>query len=223
MYIAAAPSNSRDIKGFILKVSNLLVLPILATSSVAYARPPRLVDTAGKHEHDGFMLRLGLGFGYNNWELNDGDGTVFDVGGFGLASTIALGGVVAKNLAIHAEWFYDYVGNPNISRNGREPGEATGASQGLNGFGVGATYYFMPINIYASLTLGGAQTFLQTSETRAEPDFGFALNATVGKEFWVGDDWGIGVAAQFTYAHVPIPNVDSSSSYKTFNILFSAT
>jgi hypothetical protein len=30
-------------------------------------------------------------------------------------------------------------------------------------------------------------------------DTGFALDATVGKEWWVGDNWGLGFAGDFTY------------------------
>lgn len=199
-----------------MRTSPLLMPALLAlgTLSPAHAEP---------HTHDGFLLRLSIGFGYENLGLEDGLGTTLDVGGFGAGTSIGIGGVVAPNLAINADLFAAAVVSPNVEQNGVELGKAQDTSVTLSALGVGATYYFMPINIYVALSLGFAVTSITVEGSDFESDAGFALNAMVGKEFWVGREWGIGVAGQLIYADVPTETDSSSASFISANIMFSAT
>jgi hypothetical protein len=73
-------------------------------------------------------------------------------------------------------------------------------------FGPGATYYFMPANLYLSFSIGFA-----TLDAKVEaPDGsilrdsarGFALDFTVGKEWWKSDNWGVGIAGDFGYLNI---------------------
>jgi len=53
-----------------------------------------------------------------------------------------------------------------------------------------------------------------------------ALDATVGKEWWVGDSWGLGFAGDFTYLSAPDKDLYGSSDnwgVTGFGIRFSAT
>jgi hypothetical protein len=45
----------------------------------------------------------------------------------------------------------------------------------------------------------------------------------VGKEWWVGSDWGIGVAAQLLYMHVQDYTDDAGIDALAVNALFTAT
>lgn len=56
-----------------------------------------------------------------------------------------------------------------------------------------------------------------------ETDPGFAFDATVGKEWWVGGSWGLGLAGSFGYHSIPDDVVDSNWKGPSFGLRFSAT
>jgi hypothetical protein len=131
--------------------------------------------------------------------------------------------MVAPNLAVNADFFGSSVFSPNVSQNGVEVGEATDSSVSLYGLGVGVTYWIMPANVYLAGAVGLGQASINVEGTTFEADWGFALNALVGKEFWVGEEWGIGVAAQLIWSNVPTDIEPAEAGYIAFNVLFSAT
>lgn len=187
-----------------------------------------LVPSAGRadslpHTHDGFFLRLSLGFGYESLSMEDDEGTTVDLSGFGGGSSIGIGGMVAQNLAVNADLFASTVVSPTVSQDGEELGEAEDSSVSLVGLGVGVTYWVMPLNLYLAGAIGIGQASISVEGTTFEADWGLAVNALVGKEFWVGDEWGIGVAAQLIWSNVPTEVDTVDASYFAFNILFSAT
>lgn len=201
----------------------LLSLPAILATATVHAAPRGKNADATNHTHDGFFLRLALGMGHENLNVNTGDGELIDLSGFGFGLSIAIGGTIVPNLALHADIFGSGVIDPNVSQNGVELGELRDSTMTQSAIGIGATYHFMPINLYVGLSLGVGVVGLESPESNLDADPGFAMNAMVGKEFWVGDDWGIGVAAQLIYNHVPTNSDDSSSDWTSFNILFSAT
>jgi hypothetical protein len=94
--------------------------------------------------------------------------------------------------------------------------------------GIGASYYFMPLNIYVGGTLGiGAASFTDSSNHSASSRAGFAIELDCGKEWWVSDNWGLGVALRLSHASVPPgdiqPNSPSQLGATGFGVLFSAT
>lgn len=198
-----------------MKTTIALLLALLATSTAHAQSQPTT--------HDGFMLRLALGFGYESLSIDDGVGTELTASGFGVGSSIALGGVVARNLAINADLFASTVFSPNISENGVDLGEAQDTSVSLYGIGVGLTYWVMPLNLYLAGSVGISQATVEIQGLSFDADWGLAINAMIGKEFWVGREWGVGFAAQLLWANVPTVTDEASSSYLAFNILFSAT
>ncbi len=212
----------------------LLVTAALPLSTPAHAAPPRRtrppepvqrrkeVDPKA-YRHEGFFLRLALGPSYQSLQF-EGDSDTFEFDGFGLGSSVAIGGVVHPNLAIHADLFAAAMVDPDFTTNGDLVGETSDLSVSLSGLGVGATYYFMPTNLYASLSFGFGTATFEFPGSTADTDSAFALNATVGREFWVAPEWGVGVAGQFTY--LDVPNADTGRSvgqYTAFNLLLSAT
>jgi len=64
---------------------------------------------------------------------------------------------------------------------------------------VGVSYYFMPQNIYLS-------TVFQIPEVNNEDSYtqmGFGLQSSIGKEWWVSKNWGIGLALNIFYDYLP--------------------
>lgn len=195
-----------------------LVLPALIATSSSSARANSQPQT-----HDGFLFRLTLGLGYQGWSVSDGVGTQIELSGFGLSSSISLGGVVAENIAIHGDFFGLAAVSPNASVNGEDVGEATDSSISLTGLSAGATYWVMPLNLYLSASLGLAKASIEVEGDDTSADWGFGVRAMIGKEWWVADEWGIGLMAELTWANVPVESEDASSSYLGFNVGASLT
>lgn len=187
-------------------------------------RPPGDGDRQGSgiHEHDGFLLRAALGFGYQGLAIDDplGDTTI---GGAGAFLDIAIGGVVIDNLALNADIFGGAVVSPSVSVDGMDLGDAGDTTLSINGLGLGVTYYVMPINIYLAGSAGIGVAGITVDGQDYESDAGFATNLIVGKEWWVGNDWGIGFAGQFLYSAIPRADIDATMPFLAFSLLFSAT
>lgn len=200
-----------------------LALPSLLVASPAFAEiidePPP--SAAGDHD-SGFLLRLALGLGYESLGISGDNGTDISLGGFGGALEVAIGGVVTPNLSINADLFASTVVNPTVDFNGQEF-ESDDVSVSLTCLGVGVTYYIMPLNLYLAGSVGLGKASFNFEGDNSDADWGFALNAMIGKEFFVSQDWGIGVAGQLIFADVPTDSDSVSASYLALNIAFTAT
>jgi hypothetical protein len=188
---------------------------------IACARPVSALPA--RYTHDGFLFRGLLGFGYEDLSASDGQGTMISLSGFGVGSSLSFGGVVAESIAVHGDLFGSTAFDPNVALNGQHLGEATDSSTSLTAIGAGITYWVMPLNLYLSGTLGLGKADFSREGTSTDADWAFAMQALVGKEFWVGEEWGVGFAAQFFWSKVPIEEETGSGSYLGFNVCFSAT
>ncbi len=162
-------------------------------------------EKTGINTHDGFFLRLSGGFGYTQTEID----ALKDIKIKGVSNTysFAIGYAVIENLIVEAEIFGSHTSDPDLSPSGKFYENDLNAIS--NGFGIGATYYLMPINIYASASVGFSRVILNLDDSglfddgseqiKSEGGVGFSI--TVGKEWWVSDNWGLGVAGQFVYVY----------------------
>jgi hypothetical protein len=182
----------------------------------------------GSHMHDGFYLSLSLGPSF----LSASTGSVKIQGG-GAAFGMAMGGALTRNVILYGLVRMTTASDPEIIDNGAF-GAANGVTMYLVGLGGGIAYY-LDSNVYVSGSLLATSLSIdddQTSETLVESQTGLGGDLTVGKEWWASDNWGLGVAAQLTFASVKdnasseraitsTPNVDLSVT--SFAVLFSAT
>ena len=93
--------------------------------------------------------------------------------------------------------------------------------------GIGVTYY-LPENIFFSGSIGMAAFNLQDNtdednEIEGQTDRGIGVQVAVGKEWWVSDNWGLGVSAAFTYGAAEDKHDLGDASAYGINIMFSAT
>jgi hypothetical protein len=164
--------------------------------------------TADTHNHDGFYLRLAIGFGGSlistHDHIADNVGST-DSSGWGFGTSIGIGGALTDNLILNADFFQATTFNPSVDVDGHHVGDASRVGNDLGigedievaGLGIGLTYYIMPANVYLAGSIGfGQAVFEANSGDRAGSDIGAAANLMVGKEWWVGRDWGIGLAGQ---------------------------
>lgn len=173
------------------RMSKLLV-GALAVAAATAAQAQSVAP--GYHQHDGFYLRLDAGLGYleSHETVGGVDGKVYGAAGeFG----VAVGGAVAENLILGGHLFALAISNPNMSA-GSTSTSTTDSSWGLVGIGPQLTYYFMPVNVYLSGTLALTRITARQGGTDANSEWGGGLQLAVGKEWWVSDNWGVGVAGQ---------------------------
>jgi hypothetical protein len=159
---------------------------------------------AGYRTHDGFYLNVSLGPGWL-WARSHrqdplGETPVTEWSGRGTRLALSAGIAFAGRLIVFGQFSETQVRAP--------AGETYLASVEWNGFGPGLRYYLMPANVF----LAGAFLF---SWLARYPDFssrgfshtvsgrGSTGSLSVGKEWWVLGDLGIGVAGEFTLGKLP--------------------
>lgn len=185
-----------------------LVLAVLLVLAFALSTPTQaLADRGGTH--DGFFLRLSTGLGYASVSGDNDNSATFK--GATSQSSIAIGGIVTENLALHADIFAVTLVSPDVTIGGITYSDLD-ITMRAGALGIGLTYYFMPLNLYLSGSIGAAVAstkvvFTDSTSRTYESGTGFGLNLMVGKEWWVSENWGIGVAGQLIY-------VDISTEYE---------
>ena len=172
-----------------------IFIAVLAVAAMAMAE---------SHTHDGFFLNLALGFGYQGFTY-DANKAIFDMEANGMSSEfdIKLGGCIAPNTLLHAT----ILGVANV--------------------GIGVTYY-LPQNVFFSGSIGLAAFNLQDNtdsdnEITGQTDSGLGVQLAVGKEWWVSDNWGLGVSAAFTYGAAEDKDDMGDANAFGVNVMFSAT
>ena len=157
----------------------------------------------GFHEHDGFFLSFSLGPGYVNIEdkLDQVDYAA-TFSGLAAAVDIRIGGTIANNLILSGDIMGWNVRDPKIDLTAGGSATLEDDSFLLSMYGAGLTYYLEPSNIFFSGSVGIGSFLLKRDETSFRTDPGFSFFLKAGKEWWVGADWALGVAATFGWSSV---------------------
>jgi len=154
--------------------------------------------------HDGFFLRLNLvGVGGATTTGDDGSDEL-EFSGAASMLDLAIGGMITDNLALHGTLFGWLLDQPTVQLTGYPETEANGTVT-MGALGIGITRFFMPSNVYLSGSIGLGAIEIDPDLggiPNYETDAGLALQLLVGKEWWVGDNWGLGVAGALGYHNV---------------------
>lgn len=192
-----------------LALGALLALTVfVAQPAAAQLLPP---------EHDGFFLRFQVGPG-----ALDASRSSVSVGGVSGTAGFAVGGTIARNLILYGEFTHQTAADPTLEVGGVSQ-RVDGSSISLSGFGPGLAYYIMPANLYLSATALLSTVEIREGRASLSTDMGFGGRFSIGKEWWVSRDWGLGVALVGTLASVPIEGASTSLSVKGLSLAFSAT
>ncbi len=196
--------------------------PSYSQGGYGYPPPPEPMD--GFHTHDGFFLRVQTGIGFSSLSSTTG-GVKTTIGGGGLSLGAAMGGVIAHNLVLYGALFETDTVNPDVQMAGTSVSSQI-ADTSLQGIGPGVAYYFGHINLYLSGTLALARfwTHDMNGNQLDTSKLGLAFDFSVGKEWWVSYDWGLGIAAQIVGGSMKDQNDPTLTwSAGAFSLLFSAT
>jgi hypothetical protein len=188
----------------------------IAVLGLLLAVPPSWAGGSPRAHDGGFFLRLSAGGGGAQSQIDLG-GTDVEIEGFAGDVNFAIGAVVANNWAVHGTLLGWDIGDPEVKLGGSSfvaPENLT-----LSALGAGVTYYAMPANIYFSPTIGLGWLSIEDAET----DAGLVLDFTIGKEWWVGGSWGLGLNGYFGYHSIPDGGIDENWSGVSYGLRFSAT
>jgi hypothetical protein len=179
--------------------TSLVFLALLLPTIVAQAQtdelpPPAVQSTAQRHL--GFFLRMELGADYFHTAAPVAGGGSLSVEGPGVSFGLLLGGAVTEDWILAGDvWAYSALSL--IGSNAGRSSSANSSTVQLMGVGLNVTHYFMPANVYVSFSpsavlLSGNDGHGSYSQTL----LGFGGRASIGKEWWVSDHWGFGVALE---------------------------
>ena len=197
---------------------------------------PARAEDAGVETHDGLFVRLTLGFGTGDTTmdvpasaglaLSDTELSFSGVSGF---FSVDVGGALAKNLVLHGRIGDFLAFGPTVTIDGQDVGDTNGdASVGWVMIAPALTYYFMPVNVYLTLAPGLARAVVDSGNgDSGRSQYGFGMNLDAGIEWWVGEQWGLGVALRLFYGTVQDDIAGTSDTVpitgKAAGLLFSAT
>lgn len=169
--------------------------------------------------HDGFFLNGTMGFGYASFNDDIAKGSVeITCEGFAYEGSLKIGGAVAQNVILHATLGLNILFSDLEEKEKGYSEKETAEHDGFNIFmlGGGLTYFFPgETNAYISAS-AGITDFSITFNGRdydLNIDAGFGFNITVGKEWWVNNELGLGVA--FSYNH---SSTDGSYRYAKYEV-----
>jgi len=137
---------------------------------------------------------------------------------------------VAENFQIYGVIGYNIMPSPKYKVNGTEV-TTTGTSRlGLVRMGAGVTYYFMPVNIFGAVDFSGGKNQVESGGITANSDWGYIINLSAGKEWWVAREWGVGAMLYFYAGSINDVTVNTLTGPVTptisntgFGIAFTAT
>ena len=194
-------------------------------------RAPAAAPASGAHTHDGFFLRAQIGAASTTFTVQSTPGQLSSGGG---ALNLQIGGAINPRVILFGELFSSSAGSftaegaPHVAAGGDFN---SGAS--LQGLGFGSAYCFMPVNVCLTGGLGvGSVSFtgaLASGRAKKSTAGGGVLKLAVSKEWWVGNDFGLGAAVQYlttgtmrdTEMYGPVTN--PAWHAQAFGLLFSAT
>jgi len=185
------------------------------------------VDQATVRTHDGFYLRAGFGLGYgtvnSNMDALDWDATY---SGSGWLFDLLLGGTVANSVIIGGGLLLHEISDPKVELT--SPGEDvmlndTSGALGVVLLGPFVDVFFGPNSgAHVGAMLGAGSIGLEDDSENPSGGWGFAVFG--GYDFWVSDQWALGVNARYmrVMAEREVFDITFKDSADTFGIMFSA-
>jgi hypothetical protein len=182
------------------------VLTSLGLMALALALPSRA--EAAPETHDGFYLQLNAGIGYLSSSAEVFNTTV-TYSGVTLPSALLLGGTVGP-VVIGGGFFGDYAFSPSYEiEGGGAMTPASDVSMTLVGIGIFADIYPDPkkgLHFQPFVGWGGLETTVNGDAGGSDPT-GLVLAVGGGYDWFVSDNWSIGVMGRFAYAPLSLDDV----------------
>lgn len=179
----------------------------------------------GARRHDGFFLRMAAGpsYTYLNVSENDQDPT-YSLSGFGGALDISIGGSLMPGLILAGSLNAGWVNEPKLTAkaDASVAGEGTQTDKQLSVFMLSLLADFYPrpeqgFHFGGAFGFGGSELQdRRTNRTSVVQPGGVAASLHAGYEWWIADEWSIGVMGRLTYVYLSDSVMDSAfgTTYK---------
>ncbi|MFC1670161.1 hypothetical protein ACFL20_07180 [Spirochaetota bacterium] len=203
------------------KVKNLSAILIIAAIMIIAAKP----SFAQAETHDGFFLRFQTGIGYGHMTEKDVMGSDLEIYGASYDFYFQLGGALVNNFILHLNLGGSVLMEPEVKW-GSETATATDAELTVYNYGAGISYYIMPGNMYISINGSAMRSKAEGEYGSGYTDWGFGITGVIGKEWWVSENWGLGIAFIAYYGRTKAEEPDMRKydiDMLNFSIAFSAT
>lgn len=198
------PARARAPRGAVAATLALLLL----TS----AGPAAAIEPAVAYAHDDIFARLAVGAGYQSLLAPD-RGVRYHTFGAALSVELSVGGEVAENLLLHVTALHWSLLHPFYEVDGAGVSDRSGEASAI-AVGPGMTYYVMPWNLFATLSIGLGRMFM-TKPASQNPDAdvsaridsstGWIVHGAIGKEWWVDEQWLLGASLFVLMSTFPEP------------------
>jgi opacity protein-like surface antigen len=172
-----------------------------------------LAAASAPHTHDGFYFQGNIGPGYLTTSPAADEGADIDIkySGFGVGGGLLFGGTPAPGLVIGGGTANVVALSPKITVEGEESDLGDGdLTLNLSTLGVFGTYYPDPnagLNLHLMVAYGVLSVSDSDGDDSDNNPSGVAITAGVGYDFWVAQEWSIGVLGRFTYAALSYEDV----------------
>lgn len=169
-----------------------------------YAPPP---ERRGVRTHDGFYLRMALGIGVlRDSETVTGTGNSYSatISGTALATEFAIGGTLANGFVLGGAIQSASAPSPSYKVSGQTSTASPDVTVQASAIGLFADVYPNPkagFHIEGLLGFGvlHAESNKNGSSSSSKDPSGLALAIGVGHEWWVGEEWSLGVLGRLQY------------------------
>lgn len=182
--------------------------------------------------HDGFFLSGIAGFGYGNFTNEfSANGVKMESKGLQLETGFKIGAAIIPNLILHGTIDANAV-LTDIDFSNKD-GDKSTLDIGSQSFrvliyGVGITYYIPGgLNMFVSASLGLAEftDLCVFGKIISDYDSDLSFNITAGKEWWVNNELGVGVALSFNHssAKSKLFDYEGKASFNSLSVVATVT
>jgi hypothetical protein len=181
-------------KKYFLSLLLLLLLPGISAAE-SYS------DDESYHSHQGFYFNLALGYASDETIIENVNGEEYRLTGTAWVCRLRLGGSIVENLLFFGVLGISNQVDPDLD-SALGSGQTSGVTIRYTDIGVGLAYYFMPMNFYFSTSFARTISRWETGSIDADSEPGFSVTFSLGKEWWAGDETGIGIAILASFARM---------------------
>jgi hypothetical protein len=193
------------------------------------APPP---EPPGAYLHDGFYVRMSIGFSYLSADV-DGDDPIpgdYTLRGAGLALDLMIGGTPTPGLAIGGAILTSSAAEPTVEQgdNSRDLGSGNGALLGM--LAIFADGFIDPeggFHVGGAIGLASLNVDEEGDDDPVTPELtdqfgGVGLSAWAGYGGWVGKQWQLGGMLRLMAASAENEEETATVSAQSFALLFTA-
>lgn len=194
---------------------------------------------AAPETHDGFFLQFNVGPSGQDWTIKDpptlrGVIDEMNVSGTGAQIDISVGAALTEDVIVFGQVSVNTMIAPKLTLKGGSISASERADEDVSastvGLGVGLQYYLMPAGIYLAGSVLSVQLQIAQdengdgiSEDPRGSEKGLGFQFRLGKEWWVSEEWGLGIAASYLRASIPEKGGNEDWAVNNFALTFTAT